>query len=138
MTFTEELFGAAGSLYAQVDKKLNGDYLDASLAYKPQLPDPNGNLYAASGLYTDDEGYVHQHSPTGERATELLTVDDSLIELRVFPDPNFTHMPVEINGLPDPYEEYEEHTPSFGEESVESGYSTSNSRGRRVIREIIV
>ncbi|XP_055338965.1 hemicentin-2-like isoform X3 [Paramacrobiotus metropolitanus] len=116
---TEPHYGN-GALYAQVDKKLNGDTLDGT-QFKPPITDIHGNLYSDSPLYLQsypyDEGYGHQHSPM---------------------DPNYTHVPGDqVSGLPDPYEEYEK-TPSFGEESVESGYSTSNSRGRRVIREIIV
>jgi echinoid protein len=62
----------------------------------------------------------------------------------------------ELSGLPDPYSENTGHLtnpggheePAVGnrtqqlqmsfEESLESGYSTPNSRNRRVIREIIV
>lgn len=47
----------------------------------------------------------------------------------------------DVSGMPDPYMEEEEklphHSISF-DESLESGYSTPNSRSRRVIREIIV
>ncbi|OQV25698.1 putative Nephrin [Hypsibius exemplaris] len=111
-------------LYAQVDRKLNGDLSrDGNSPYKNQMTDLNGStLYSSGNMYMQtsypsyDDGYGHQHSPL---------------------ESNYAHLPVEVNGLPDPYEEYEK-TPSFGEESVESGYSTSNSRGRRVIREIIV
>lgn len=50
----------------------------------------------------------------------------------------------DVSGLPDPYLEQMEdekppqHMSLSYEESLESGYSTPNSRTRRVIREIIV
>lgn len=49
-----------------------------------------------------------------------------------------------MSGLPDPYleqledEKPPQHMSLSYEESLESGYSTPNSRTRRVIREIIV
>ena len=49
-----------------------------------------------------------------------------------------------VSGLPDPYMEAEpeenktQHVSLSFDESLESGYSTPNSRNRRVIREIIV
>lgn len=52
----------------------------------------------------------------------------------------------DVSGLPDPYmdqmdQQMDEKQPHMGmpyDESLESGYSTPNSRNRRVIREIIV
>jgi len=46
----------------------------------------------------------------------------------------------DVSGLPDPYSEQEpDNKPQISfDESLESGYSTPNSRNRRVIREIIV
>lgn len=47
----------------------------------------------------------------------------------------------DVSGLPDPYMDEEEKPPHISlsfDESLESGYSTPNSRSRRVIREIIV
>lgn len=59
----------------------------------------------------------------------------------IFTESPFHH---DISGLPDPYLEQMEdekppqHMSLSYEESLESGYSTPNSRTRRVIREIIV
>lgn len=51
----------------------------------------------------------------------------------------------DVSGLPDPYmdqmesdEKQPQHMGMTYDESLESGYSTPNSRNRRVIREIIV
>ena len=46
----------------------------------------------------------------------------------------------DVSGLPDPYADQEpDNKPQISfDESLESGYSTPNSRNRRVIREIIV
>lgn len=48
----------------------------------------------------------------------------------------------DVSGLPDPYamgeEDKTQHVSLSFDESHESGYSTPNSRSRRVIREIIV
>ena len=46
----------------------------------------------------------------------------------------------DVSGLPDPYadQEADNKPPINFDESLESGYSTPNSRNRRVIREIIV
>lgn len=48
----------------------------------------------------------------------------------------------DVSGLPDPYsmrdDEKVHHNSMCFDESLESGYSTPNSRSRRVIREIIV
>lgn len=62
--------------------------------------------------------------------------------------PLFTDSPYhDISGLPDPYMDQMEqedskppnqHMSLSYDESLESGYSTPNSRNRRVIREIIV
>ncbi|GAU88605.1 hypothetical protein RvY_01275 [Ramazzottius varieornatus] len=110
-----------GLLYSQAAGNYNQSLMETNNHYKPHMMDHNGAVYSTGNTYMQsypsyDEGYGHQHSPL---------------------ESNYTQMPVEVNGLPDPYEEYEK-TPSFGEESLESGYSTSNSRGRKVIREIIV
>jgi hypothetical protein len=59
-------------LYAQVDRKLNGDLSrDGNSPYKNQIPDLNGStMYSSGNMYLQsypsyDDGYGHQHSPLG-------------------------------------------------------------------------
>lgn len=79
--------------------------------------------------------------------------DSFLINFFIFSSPSAESPYHDVSGLPDPYMEQmqmgedqidhskvpQHHMPHGGyDETLESGYSTPNSRNRRVIREIIV
>lgn len=90
---------------------------------------PDGSYYPFDGDMTND--YYH--------AGDFKPVNEDIMNMK---NREHLHSPYyDVSGLPDPYSVRDEdkmHNSMCFDESLESGYSTPNSRSRRVIREIIV
>uniref|UniRef100_T1JE94 Uncharacterized protein n=1 Tax=Strigamia maritima TaxID=126957 RepID=T1JE94_STRMM len=112
--------------------KNNGDVVtDRSYSYEPSL----------SNAYTYPDDYHHmQEDMMNQRNRDHIYNSNPYAPL---PKPKKSNEQMDpyhdISNIPDPYLEGDEKPPHLSfDESLESGYSTPNSRSRRVIREIIV
>ncbi|XP_054713408.1 hemicentin-1-like [Uloborus diversus] len=91
---------------------------------------PDGSYYPFEGEMVNDYYSGNDFKP----------VNDDMMNLK---NREHLHSPYyDVSGLPDPYsmrdDEKMHHNSMCFDESLESGYSTPNSRSRRIIREIIV
>lgn len=96
----------------------------------------NGDM-PPDGSYYPFEGEMVNDYYTGN---DFKPVNDDMMNMK---NSQHLHSPYyDVSGLPDPYnmrdDEKIHHNSMCFDESLESGYSTPNSRSRRVIREIIV
>lgn len=123
------------SLWIKTNSNLSSD---RPYPYDP--PPPMANSY----MYPDDYHHMHEDM-MNQRNRELLVNGDPYAAVNKPKKRTMDHTESpyrDVSGLPDPYMDDEESKPphislSF-DDSLESGYSTPNSRSRRVIREIIV
>lgn len=118
------------SLWLKTNGEVNND---RGYTYDPSL----SNAY----LYPEDYHHVHEDIMNQRNRDHLYNSDPYGPVKAKKRNDHLNDVFHDVSGMPDPYMEEEEkmphHSISF-DESLESGYSTPNSRSRRVIREIIV
>ncbi|XP_035209923.1 hemicentin-1-like isoform X2 [Stegodyphus dumicola] len=96
----------------------------------------NGDMPPDGSYYPFEGEMVHDYYS----GSDFKPVNDEMMNMK---NREHLHSPYyDVSGLPDPYsmrdDEKVHHNSMCFDESLESGYSTPNSRSRRIIREIIV
>jgi len=149
MAYTEHSYsnsnngGSVNSQDSLWQVKANGDVVnqDRSYHYDPMTHGGYGGFEDYSH-YPPSDDYLNQRNQrdyVSSNADPYAAVHKTVKRMDHLESPYHN-----VSGLPDPYMEAEpeenktQHVSLSFDESLESGYSTPNSRNRRVIREIIV